>query len=93
MKFKVINDKSKEVIESNLTVMQAREMAWSLNKSEDVDHFYVSSKPEETPHRNGEVVSNVVKREIKELLSDMMNQYPNDASLGAAIRVYQQNTN
>ena len=82
MKFKVINDKSKEVIESNLTVMQAREMAWSLNKSEDVDHFYVSSKPEETPHRNGEVV-----------LSDMMNQYPNDASLGAAIRVYQQNTN
>lgn len=92
MKFKVIKEKTGEVVAKDLTIREARELAWGVDGDDKAEH-YISTQREETPHRNGEVVSNVVNREINKLLTRMMDQYPNDASLGAAIRIYQQNTN
>ena len=42
MKFKVINEKTKETIERNLTIKEARKIAWGLNTSNKVDYFYIS---------------------------------------------------
>jgi hypothetical protein len=84
----------------NLTIDAARELAKKLNTNNKTDIFTINSQFDAGthefmlgPHRNGEEISEVIKREIKELLTDMINQYPNDASLGAAIRIYNQNTN
>jgi len=89
MKFRVINEKTKEVIAKDLTIREARELAWGVDGDDKADH-YISTQREEQPHRNGEVVSDVVDREINKLLTRMMDQYPNDATLGAEIRKYTQ---
>jgi hypothetical protein len=70
MKFKVINEKTKEVVERNLSIHKARKVAWSLNTSNEVDYFYISLE------------KGIELRDIKYLL----NKYPNDADLGAEIR-------
>ena len=85
MKFKVVNERTKEVVGSGLTIHGAREVARKHNVTEKVDYFYIT---EQKLHKNGEEISKVIKREIKELLTNMINQYPNDASLGAEIRKY-----
>ena len=89
MKFKVINERTKEVVGNGLAIHGAREVARKYNITEKVDYFYIQEQKElDKPHRNGEEISEVIKREIKELLTNMINQYPNDASLGAEIRKY-----
>jgi len=70
MKFKVINEKTKEVVERNLTIQAARKVAWSLNTSNEVDYFYISLE------------KGIELRDIKYLI----NKLPNDAELGAEIR-------
>ena len=87
MKFRVIKEKTGEVIAEDLTIREARELAWGVDGDDKADH-YISTQREEQPHRNGEVVSDVVDREIKSLLNRMMDQYPNDATLGSEIRKY-----
>jgi len=42
MKFKVINEETKEIVERNLTIKEARKVAWGLNTSNKVDYFYIS---------------------------------------------------
>ena len=89
MKFKVINERTKEVVGSELDIHGARVLKRKYNTTEKVDYFYIQEQKEiDKPHRNGEEISKVIKREIKELLTNMINQYPNDASLGAEIRKY-----
>jgi GMP synthase PP-ATPase subunit len=90
MKFKVINDNTGEVIKSNLTIYEARKISRELNALE-VDYFYITCNQKEEVKdniRNGEVVTELVEREIQRFLSKLTNQYPNDANLGAAIRKY-----
>ena len=70
MKFKVINEKTKEIVERNLTIKEARKIAWNLNTSEKVDYYYISLE------------KGIELKDIKYLI----NKYPNDASLGAEIR-------
>ena len=70
MKFKVINEKTKEIVERNLTIKEARKVAWNLNTSEKVDYFYISLEKD------------IKLKDIKYLI----NKYPNDADLGAEIR-------
>ena len=70
MKFKVINEETKEVVERNLTIQKARKVAWSLNTSNKVDYFYISLE------------KGVELKDIKFLI----NKHPNDADLGAEIR-------
>ena len=91
MIFKVINDENKRAVATGLTIDVARKIARSYNSKHKTDIFTISSQFD-PPHRNGEEISGVIKREIKELLTDMINQHPNDASLGAAIRKYNNNT-
>ena len=101
MKFKVINERTKEIVGSGLAIHGAREVAKKYNETEKVDYFYIKEQKElDKPYRaefissakrvahNGEEISEVIKREIKELLTNMINQYPNDATLGAEIRKY-----
>ena len=85
MKFKVINEENNKIIAMNLDIDEARLVARANNRKYKTDIFTISSQLEK-PHRNAEEISKVIKREIKELLTNMINQYPNDASLGAAIR-------
>ena len=91
MIFKVINDEHNRIVGMNLTIDAARKLAKKLNTNNKTDIFTINSQFD-PPHRNGEEISEVIKREIKELLTDMINQHPNDASLGAAIRKYNNNT-
>ena len=70
MKFKVINEKTKEIVERNLTIKEARKVAWNLNTSEKVDYYYISLEKD------------IKLKDIKYLI----NKYPNDADLGAEIR-------
>ncbi len=70
MKFKVINEKTKEVVERNLTIQAARKVAWSLNTSNEVDYFYISEE----------------KELDLDSLKYLINKHPNDADLGAKIR-------
>ena len=70
MKFKVINEETKEIVERNLTIKEARKVAWSLNTSNKVDYFYISLEKD------------IKLKDIKYLI----NKYPNDADLGAEIR-------
>jgi hypothetical protein len=85
MKFKVVNERTKEVVGSGLDIHGARVLKRKYNTTEKVDYFWIQ---EQKPHKNAEEISEVIKREIKELLTNMINQYPNDASLGAEIRKY-----
>ena len=83
----------------NLDIHEARKIARSHNAKQNTDMFTINSQLDK-PYRaefissakrvahNGEEISEVIKREIKELLTNMINQYPNDASLGAEIRKY-----
>lgn len=99
MKFKVINERKNRVVAMNLDIHEARKIARAHNTEHKSDIFTISSQLDK-PYRaefissakrvahNGEEISEVIKR----LLSDMINQYPNDASLGAAIRKYNNNT-
>ena len=70
MKFKVINEETKEIVERNLTIQKARKVAWNLNTSNKVDYFYISLE------------KGIELKDIKYLI----NKYPNDASLGEEIR-------
>ena len=70
MKFKVINEETKEIVERNLTIKEARKIAWGLNTSNKVDYFYISLE------------KGIELKDIKYLI----NKYPNDADLGAEIR-------
>lgn len=96
MKFKVINDSTKKVAKSNLTIHEARKIAHDLNKLE-VDYFYITCNQKDKEDwvgvgggniRNGEVVTELVEREIRQFITIMTNNYPNDADLGAEIRKY-----
>ena len=99
MKFKVINERKNRVVAMNLDIHEARKIARSHNAKQNTDMFTINSQLDK-PYRaefissakrvahNGEEISEVIKREIKELLTNMINQYPNDASLGAEIRKY-----
>ena len=87
MKFKVINERKNRVVAMNLDIHEARKIARAHNAKQNTDMFTINSQLDK-PHRNGEEISEVIKREIKELLTNMINQYPNDASLGAEIRKY-----
>ena len=87
MIFKVINDENKRAVATDLTIDVARKIARSYNTKHKTDIFMISSQFD-PPHRNGEEISEVIKREIKEFLDKMMKKYPNDATLGAEIRKY-----
>ena len=89
MKFKVINDENKRVIAMNLTIDVARKIAKAYNKKHETDIFTINSQFD-PPHRNGEEISEVIKREIKQFLAEMIKKHPNDANLGAEIRKYNQ---
>jgi hypothetical protein len=43
-------------------------------------------------YTNGTEISVVVKQEIKRFIEEYCKKYPNDASLGAAIRKHELNT-
>ena len=91
MKFKVINDENKRVIAMNLTIDVARKIARSYNKKHKSDIFTINSQTHwESNPKNGEEISEVIKREIKKFLTEMIKKHPNDASLGAEIREYNQ---
>lgn len=90
MKFKVINDNTGEVIKSNLTIYEARKISRELNALE-VDYFYITCNQKEEVKdniRNGEVVTELIDREIRQFITIMTNNYPNDTDLGAEIRKY-----
>jgi len=89
MKFKVINEEHNRIVGMNLAIDAARELAKKLNTNNKTDIFTINSQFD-PPHRNGEEISEVIKREIKELLTNMIKKHPNDASLGAEIRKYNQ---
>ena len=90
MKFKVINDNTGEVIKSNLTIYEARKISRELNALE-VDYFYITCNQKEEVKdnvRNGEVVTELIDREIRQFITIMTDNYPNDTDLGAEIRKY-----
>ena len=75
MKFKVINEENNKIIAMNLDIDEARLVARANNRKYKTDIFTISSQLEK-PHRNAEEISKVIKREIKELLTNMINKYP-----------------
>jgi len=89
MKFKVINEENNRIIAMNLTIDVARKIARAYNTKHKTDIFTISSQFD-PPHRNGEEISELIKREIKQFLTEMIKKHPNDASLGAEIREYNQ---
>ena len=91
MKFKVINDENKRVIAMNLTIDVARKIARAYNKKHETDIFTINSQTHwESNPKNGEEISEVIKREIKQFLAEMIKKHPNDTNLGAEIRKYNQ---
>jgi len=70
MKFKVINERTKEVVGSGLAIHGAREVAKKYNITEKVDYFYVQEE----------------KKLDLDSLEYLIKKYPNDADLGNAIR-------
>jgi hypothetical protein len=92
MKFKVINEDSKEVIAVNLDIDIARKIARAYNRTHKADIFMISSQAEEMsyipPHKNGEVITELIDREIRQFITIMTDNYPNDTELGAEIRKY-----
>ena len=89
MKFKVINERTKEIVGSGLDIHGARVLKRKYNTTEKVDYFCIQEQREiDKSHRNGEEISKAIEREVQELFRNMANKYPNDASLGAEIRKY-----
>ncbi len=76
MKFKVINERTKEVVGSGLAIYGARELAKKYNVTEKVDYFYIKEE----------------KELDLDSLKYLIKKYPNDANLGAEIRKYNNNT-
>ena len=72
MKFKVINERTKEVVGSGLAIHGAREVAKKYNVTEKVDYFYIREE----------------KEFDLDSLKYLIKKHPNDANLGAAIRKY-----
>ena len=72
MKFKVINERTKEVVGSGLAIHGAREVARKYNLTEKVDYFYIKEE----------------KELDLDSLKYLIKKYPNDANLGAEIRKY-----
>jgi len=70
MKFKVINERTKEVVGSGLAIHGAREVAKKYNINEKVDYFCVQEE----------------KKLDLNSLEYLIKKYPNDADLGNAIR-------
>jgi len=70
MKFKVINERTKEVVGSGLAICAAREVARKHNINEKVDYFYIQEE----------------KKLDLDSLEYLIKKYPNDADLGGAIR-------
>ena len=70
MKFKVINERTKEVVGSGLAIHGAREVAKKHNINEKVDYFYIQEE----------------KKLDLDSLEYLIKKYPNDAALGGAIR-------
>jgi hypothetical protein len=70
MKFKVINERTKEVVGSGLVICAAREVAKKHNINEKVDYFYIQEE----------------KKLDLDSLEYLIKKYPNDAALGGAIR-------
>ena len=70
MKFKVINERTKEVVGSGLAIHGAREVAKKYNITEKVDYFYIQEE----------------KKLDLDSLEYLIKKYPNDADLGNAIR-------
>ena len=92
MKFKVINEESKRVMAMNLDIDEARSIARTNNKINKTDIFTISLQTEEInyhpPHKNGEVVTELIDKEIRQFITIMTDNYPNDTDLGAEIRKY-----
>ena len=70
MKFKVINERTKEVIGSELDIHGARVLKRKYNTTEKVDYFYIKEE----------------KEFDLDSLKYLINKHPNDASLGAEVR-------
>ena len=70
MKFKVINERTKEVMGSGLAIHGAREVARKYNINEKADYFCVQEE----------------KKLDLNSLEFLIKKYPNDAALGSAIR-------
>jgi len=70
MKFKVINERTKEVVGSGLAIHGAREVAKKYNITEKVDYFYVQEE----------------KKLDLDSLEYLIKKYPNDADLGSAVK-------
>ncbi len=72
MKFKVVNERTKEVVGNGLAIHGAREVAKKYNLTEKVDYFYIKEE----------------KELDLDSLKYLIKKYPNDANLGAEIRKY-----
>jgi len=70
MKFKVINERTKEVVGSGLAICVAREVAKKYNNIEKVDYFYIQEE----------------KKLDLDSLEYLIKKYPNDADLGGAVK-------
>ena len=82
-----INDENNRVIATDLTIDVARKIARAYNKKHKSDIFTINSQTHwESNPKNGEEVSELIKREIKKFLTEMIKKYPNDGDLGAGIR-------
>jgi len=70
MKFKVINERTKEIVGSGLAICAAREVAKKYNNIEKVDYFYIKEE----------------KKLDLDSLEYLIKKYPNDADLGGAVK-------
>ena len=83
MKFKVINERTKEIVGSELDIHGARVLKRKYNTTEKVDYFYIQEQRKiDKPHRNGEEISAVIKRLLnlklpKEITKDKVQQLEN----------------
>ena len=73
MKFKVINERTKEVVGSGLAICAAREIAKKYNNIEKVDYFYIKEQNKNNIHKTL-------------YIQHLIEKYPNDADLGGVIR-------
>jgi len=75
MKFKVINERTKEIVGSGLAICAAREVAKKYNNIEKVDYFYIKEQNKNNIHKTLHI-------------QHLIEKCPNDANLGAEIRKY-----
>ena len=73
MKFKVINERTKEVVGSGLAICAAREIAKKYNNIEKVDYFYIKEQNK-----------NNIRKTL--YIQHLIEKYPNDADLVGVIR-------